>query len=286
MDLGDRLERLCAETPVAARLAADPVRFVRRYAGRDDREVAAVFASGFAYGRVDLFGPVLDRLFATMDRHGGPRAWVDGFEVASHGHEVADLVYRWNRGIDVILMARGLRRALGGGTLEAVFAGDDAETALDVGVGALRDAIVAEAPGCGVPATSFATLPRGVRTLLARPADGSPCKRWNLFLRWLARPADGVDLGVWSRPPPRALVVPLDTHVGRIARFVGLTQRATDSWATAVDITRALQRHDRDDPLRFDFALAHLGISGGCTGGWDAAVCPACPLVDVCVEAR
>ena len=283
--LGEQLARLCADTVVSARLATDPLRFVRRYADARDREIAAVFAAGFAYGRVDLFGPVLERLFAAMDRRGGPRAWVDGFDVDRDGTDVAGLVYRWNRGVDVILLARGLRRALGGGTLEAVFDGADAASALEAGVGALRDAVVAEAPGCGVPATRFAELPRGARYLLARPSDGSSCKRWNLFLRWLVRPDDGVDLGVWTRLRPTDLVIPLDTHVGRISRFLGLTDRATDNWTTAVAITDALRPYDPGDPVRFDFALAHLGISGGCTGGWDAAVCPACPLFDVCVEA-
>jgi endonuclease III len=76
--------------------------------------------------------------------------------------------------------------------------------------------------------------------------------------------------------------MPIDTHVFRVARFVGLTERRTADWRTAVEVTEGLRRFDAADPVRFDFALAHLGISGACRGFRDAEVCPGCPLDAVC----
>lgn len=102
----------------------------------------------------------------------------------------------------------------------------------------------------------------GVRHLLARPADGSACKRMNMFLRWAVRRDDGLDLGLWPEVSPSQLVVPLDTHTSRVARSLGLIRRATTDWRAAEQVTDALKRYDSEDPVRFDFALCHASMSG------------------------
>jgi uncharacterized protein (TIGR02757 family) len=118
--------------------------------------------------------------------------------------------------------------------------------------------------------------------MLTSPDDGSACKRLNLFLRWMVRPDDGVDLGPWTALTPADLVVPLDVHVLRISRFLGLTRRSDASWRTACEVTDGLARLDPADPVRFDFALSHLGISGACRGARHPDACPLCPLDPVC----
>lgn len=278
-DLRQRLEDLLAQTPREARLARDPVRFVHRYADPLDQEVAAIVAGTIAYGRVAAFGPVLERLFALADQAGGPRRWVDRAKPST----LVPFVYRWNRGIDWILLLGGLRRLYGEvDTLEALLPGGPLPQALDALIGQIRDAVVAEAPAAGVVAATFGDLPRGVRMFLPRPADGSATKRWWMILRWLVRrDADGIDRGLWTTRSPAELVVPLDTHVLRIARYLGLTERKDGSLRTALEVTAALRSIDPDDPVRFDFALAHLGISGGCVGRPDP-VCEDCPLLEIC----
>ena len=92
------------------------------------------------------------------------------------------------------------------------------------------------------------------------------------------------DIGVWSSIPKSALVIPLDTHVARIGRFLGLTQRRSSDWATAAEITRALKQLDPEDPLRYDYPLSHLGIDGRCSGKFNAATCVACNLSAFCDE--
>jgi endonuclease III len=77
-------------------------------------------------------------------------------------------------------------------------------------------------------------------------------------------------------------VVPLDTHVHRVARALGLTARRDASWRTADEITRSLRRIDPADPVRFDFALCHLGMSGMCPARRDRARCAVCPLRGGC----
>ena len=274
-----------AEIDLEARLASDPVRFPRRYRARRDREVAGLFAAGLAYGRVDLFAEVLEALFAILDRAGGPAAFVDGFE-AQDAHCLRHLRYRFNTGIDFALLVAGLRRLYARvETLESLLL--PVEASIEAGlvrlVEALRAEVLAAAPGLGLEVQTFNQLPRGLRYLLPSPASGSACKRWNLYLRWMVRSeADGVDLGIWDQVPASALVVPLDTHVLRIARFIGLTHRRDGSWRTALEVTEGLRRLDPIDPVRFDFSLAHLGISGACQGARHPRVCPSCPLDPVC----
>ena len=265
-------------------LLQDPLWWVKRYDDPADIEVAAVFASGLAFGRVAAFWPVLAAIFAQADDAGGPAHWVDSFSEAD-AHALEPLQYRWMRGPDFALLARTLQQArhegsLGARLIEAHRARHrDLGPALDSLVSVLRDHASVAA---GRP---YRALPRGFRYFLPRPSDGSACKRWLMMLRWMVRtpgsgPA-GVDLGLWPLPP-RKLIIPLDTHVLRLSRFIGLTRRTDGSWRTAQEVTRNLARLDPDDPVRFDFALSHLGISGACRQRRVADVCDACELVSVC----
>jgi uncharacterized protein (TIGR02757 family) len=97
----------------------------------------------------------------------------------------------------------------------------------------------------------------GVRYFFPSPTGGSACKRLNLYLRWMAR-SGGVDLGLWRRPDPRQLVLPLDAHTFAIARRLRLTRYRSPGWAMALDITRRLRRFDPADPVKYDFALYRI----------------------------
>jgi len=113
---------------------------------------------------------------------------------------------------------------------------------------------------------------RGLDHLLPDPARGGSCKRLLLFLHWMARGPDSVDFGLWKLPTSK-LVIPLDTHIARISRLLGLTTRNDLSWKTAADITASLALLDANDPVKYDFALCHYGMSG---------VCPAKPVRENC----
>src|SRR5207247_2597735 len=83
-------------------------------------------------------------------------------------------------------------------------------------------------------------------------------KRPCLFLRWMVRPDDGVDLGLWRGVPPRKLVMPVDVHIARAARRLGLSRRKTADWKMALEITAALRTIDAEDPLRYDFPMVYV----------------------------
>jgi uncharacterized protein (TIGR02757 family) len=268
----------------AARLAADPVELPRRHAAPDDQEVAGLLAAALAYGRADLFKPILVRL---LDQLGpSPARAVEAFARRPSPEALRWFRYRFNQPADLaaLLAAIGHVR-LEHGSLGARFAALFA--AAGGGPAALRPALAAFAAELrGAPPVAPLLRgrgPGGLRHLLPDAAGPGAAKRWNLYLRWMVRGPDAVDLGAWRGVPRAALVIPLDTHVMRVSRCLGLTRRADATWRTAEEITASLRRVDPDDPVRFDFALCHLGMSGACPARRDAGRCAACALGEACL---
>ena len=127
-------------------------------------------------------------------------------------------------------------------------------------------------------------ISRGLRFLLPDPNLGGACKRWWLYLRWMIQPAAPCDLGAWKTLLPASeLMIPLDTHWIRIGPRLGLTARRTTGARMAADITEGLRRLDPSDPLRYDYAVCHLGISGGCPPRLRPEHCRSCPLRRICL---
>jgi uncharacterized protein (TIGR02757 family) len=108
-----------------------------------------------------------------------------------------------------------------------------------------------------------AASPRPFRTsLFPSPEDGSACKRPFLFLRWMAR-KDDVDPGVWARGLEPLLIVPLDTHMERAGRSLGLLERKGNGIKAAVELTESFKSLNPEDPVKYDFALTRPGINPG-----------------------
>jgi uncharacterized protein (TIGR02757 family) len=122
---------------------------------------------------------------------------------------------------------------------------------------------------------------KALEYLLPSPARGSACKRMNLFLRWMVR-RTSPDLGIWPFVDPAKLLMPVDTHIHRIATFLGLNTRKSADWKAARQITDALARFDPADPVRYDFALCRLGILDLCSRKRRKENCDVCLLRQVC----
>jgi uncharacterized protein (TIGR02757 family) len=244
-------------------LDSDPLGMVRRYDRADDRELAGLLAASLAYGRVESIRSSLERLLRVL----GPRPslFLESFDPARDGRHLADFRHRFTGGGEVARLLGWIRRAReSDGSLESFFVRHDPDPGsahLGPAMDAFADALYAldPAPSGGEGAEKERA---GARWLLPRPRDGSACKRHCLYLRWMVRPEDGLDCGVWRRVSPRRLVVPLDVHMERLARALGWTRRRSSSWGAAVEVTEALKQLDPDDPTRYDFALTRLGILG------------------------
>lgn len=99
---------------------------------------------------------------------------------------------------------------------------------------------------------------------IATPIRKSTCKRLNMFLRWMVRKDDkGIDFGIWNQVTPAQLLCPLDVHVDRNARKLGLIERKQTDWLTVLELTENLKRFDDLDPVKYDFALFGMGAMKG-----------------------
>jgi len=269
------LDRLYREYdhPASAR---DPIQVVRRFADPRDQEVVAFLSAGLAFGRVEGILGTLERLMAALGP--SPAAFVRRFEPARDASEIRRLGHRWIRGSDLVALLWVLRTMIAeAGSIEAWFLAGDEPEAPDVGPAlesfSSRARLIEVSPAYGNGPSR-----RGVDYFFSRPSAGSACKRLNLFLRWMVR-RDGIDLGTWTSLSASRLVVPLDTHVIRLGRSLGLTRYRSPGWRMAADITASLRGMDPDDPVRYDFALCHIGMNA-CVRCERPG--PGCPLAPFC----
>ena len=108
---------------------------------------------------------------------------------------------------------------------------------------------------------SLEEVPARTRKHISTPEKNSTCKRLNMFLRWMVRRDDkGVDFGIWKKISPSQLICPVDLHVARVSRRLGLLKRKQTDWQAALELTTNLKNLDRNDPVKYDLALFSLGI--------------------------
>ena len=265
-------------------LANDPLSFCHRYREPADQEIAALIAAVFAYGSVKVIKGSLSRIFDIMGD--SPTRFIDGFVPEKHRQLCCGFKHRFNTEDDLSALFWAIRlMRQQHGSIEGFFCqfhGTDAMT-IEQDLNGFCTAVlgldyrpVFDSSGLP-PQSSF-------RFLFPAPAGGSACKRLCMFLRWVVRPADGIDLGLWSQIRPGQLIIPVDRHIERISRMLGLTSRRTPDWRMACEITAALRQFDPADPIKYDFSICHLGISEGCNGT-KSAVCGNCPVEPHCLQA-
>ena len=267
--LRQRLDSLVATFDVTT-IAPDPLQLVLRYDDPLDQEAAGLIAAAFAYGRADIvvanIGSVLDRMTPS------PHRYLSAFDRREAKRRFAGFAHRFQKTPELVAFLERIAAAiLSHGSLGALFSECHRSTDEDIGPSLTRfiDVLRGSRPK---PAIEY---------LLSSPRDGSACKRMNLFLRWMVRRTPP-DLGIWDFVDPARLVVPLDTHVHRIATFLGLNRRKSADWKAARSITDRLARFDEADPVRYDFAICRLGILDLCSRRRRKEQCDVCLLRDVC----
>lgn len=267
------LDRFYREYNFRKRLAHDPIEFPHRYSDPGDIEVAGFIAASLAYGKVGHFKPVIEKVLEPCGKH--PSEFIVNFSLKKDAGYLSGVSYRFNREEDILCLVYMLSCVLKEwGTLRKLFSHFYKEEDRDI-----RNALTGFVEHLYDIDTSVIygtdTKPYGLKQMLPSPRRGSACKRMNLFLRWMARSGD-IDLGIWGNIPSGKLIIPLDTHIARISKCLGLTQRASSDWKMAGEITSSLREFDPEDPLKYDFALCHHGISGRCKGEKDKSTCREC----------
>ena len=240
-------------------LGSDPLLMVHRFSAPEDREIAALFAALLAYGNVKQINASLDRLFTAMEWQ--PRRFIEQFSWPDASAALRGFKHRFADEYDILCLSWLLHQALARQPLEQIFASCIApgETDLANAAGRFFDSLQS---GSFAPHFNrHEILGRSsFKHLMPRADKGSACKRVHLFLRWMIRPADGVDLGIWQSLSPALLLVPIDTHLFKISRELRLSRLKTPSLEFSRQVTARLRKFDPADPARYDFSLCRLGI--------------------------
>lgn len=277
--LRERLDALVATFDIST-IEPDPLQLVLRYTDPYDQEAAALIAAAFAYGRADIVvrnaGTVLDAMGAS------PHAYLKTFDAQEALTRFAGFAHRFHKTAELCAlldrMASVIRKY---GSLGALFRECYEERDEDIGPSLARFVDVILSREDGEESGRAGKVTKSLRYLLTSPDDGSACKRMNLFLRWMVRRTPP-DLGIWDFVDPAKLVVPLDTHVHRIATFLGLNRRKSADWKAARAVTDRLARFNPADPVLYDFAICRLGILDLCSRKRRKENCDVCQLRDVC----
>jgi uncharacterized protein (TIGR02757 family) len=261
----------------------DPLSSVLQYKNPQDQEIAAFIAAVFSYGNVKQIQKSLSIVFSLLGKN--PSEKIRDNNGAFWKKNIPkSFKHRFNNADDLGCLLTWLGEVLRQQpTLEAFFLAaqkdHDFHQAEDISV-ALEKFILA--------ITSLPSLPyrpkksRGVLFFFPKPSGKSACKRLMLYLRWVVG-SGPMDLNLWKSVPKNQILIPLDTHVLRISRHLGLTTRKDNSWRTAFEITQVLKKLDPEDPTRFDFALCHLGISKECPSRLHRKICDLCRMNELCV---
>jgi uncharacterized protein (TIGR02757 family) len=268
------MDELCARYQTATALATDPISLPMAYKNAIDKEFVSWVAAHLAYGRVAPMLRAIGRLLEPLGLE--PTQWLrcrpPSVIKKEIGASLKEWVWRFHNLEDMtnwILAWKQMDLSTNYSGMELLLLpGEDinADQQLSALINHLRQSL---------PKTS------GIRFNLPDPLRGSACKRWRMFLRWMAR-RGWPDFGIWQKYPVAELIIPLDTHVHRISRQIGLCSRRSQDAKAAIEITGALKSLDPKDPLKYDFAIAHLGILGDCIGK-RMKKCEGCPLDTVCI---
>ena len=267
--LRQRLDALVTTFDVTT-IEPDPLQLVLRYDDPRDQEVAGLLAAAFAYGRADVVVANVGRVLGKMVP--SPYEYLVNFDRSEATRRFAGFAHRFHKTPELVSLLASMAAAIREHkTLGELFrvCYDDAD--IDIGPSLTRfvDALIGD------------RRTKALDYLLTSPANGSACKRMNLFLRWMVRRTPP-DLGIWTFADPAKLVMPVDTHIHRIATFLGLNDRKSADWKAARALTDRLAKFDRSDPVRYDFAICRLGILDLCSRKRRKENCDVCLLRDVC----
>jgi len=246
-DLKDFLEEKVKQYNHPDFIAMDPVQIPHRYSRKEDIEIAGFLTATISWGnRVSI----LKNAQKMMEIMGN-----SPYDFILHHREVhlekaAGFVHRTFNETDLAFFISALKILYREGNgLEGMFNRYREPSSLQPAIHQLKKA--------------FLTLPHMPRSRkhLPDPLQGSAAKRINMFLRWMVRrDSGGVDFGIWKTIPPSILACPLDVHTGNVARKLGLLKRTYNDAKAVQELDRVLRSMDRDDPVKYDFALFGLGM--------------------------
>lgn len=247
VELKTQLDNYVKEYETIDFIKDDPVQFVHRFDNKVNNEISGFIASSFAYGKREVFISKLNYIFNLMENK--PLDYIQSGDFSN----IKNCDYRFSKDIDLIQILKILNILYKEGeTLESLFeyCYKEKNSVWQMFEGVV-DYFYARVD---MPVT------KGFYHLLPNPRKKSALKRMNMMLRWFVR--DGlVDIGIWNFLPKSELLIPLDTHVAKISREIGILKRNDNGYESVIEITNSLKKLDPIDPIKYDFALFGYGVN-------------------------
>ena len=238
----EELDKLAAKYETESFIKDDPILFPHRGKTKEDKELYGFIASLFAYGNRKMFIKKLEDIDS--------RAGNDISNYVKNGDfsNLKGVEYRFSKDQDIIPVFEILHKLYNeSGGLEELFEyGFNSENFLQTVV----DYFYSNVPE---------TAGQGFYHMIPNPQNGGAMKRMNMFLRWMVRKSV-VDLGIWKFMKPKDLLIPLDVHVARVSRLMGLLERKSNDFKAVIELTDNLKKFCPEDPVKYDFAMFAFGV--------------------------
>lgn len=251
IDIKDFLDQKVQQYNVPGFIENDPISIPHAFAKKQDKEIMGFFAAVFAWGQRKTIIAKAKELSERMDNQ--PHQFIMGCSDTDL-KQLLGFKHRTFNDTDLLYCVDFMKRHYTQyDSLEYAFFPDYGMSVED-GLNNFRQYFF-KSPDA--PARTQKHIPS--------PDRKSACKRLNMYLRWMVRKDDcGVDFGIWSRVEPKNLICPLDLHVDRSARKLGLLMREKQDWMAATELTDNLSCLDAQDPVKYDFALFGISIEEKC----------------------
>lgn len=220
----------------------DPVQFIHKFNSKKDIELAGFIASLLAYGSRKQFISKLVELFEIAQNE--PLNFVQNFDKRLIGN----FNYRFGKPNDFISIFEILK--------ELYNTSDGLEELFEHGY---RQNKMFQTAVDYFYARADKNVGQGFYHMIPNPENGGAMKRMCMYLRWMVRKSV-VDAGIWQFMKPSELYIPLDVHVGRISREMGLLTRRANDFKAVIELTKNLKKFCPEDPVKYDFAMFGLGI--------------------------
>ena len=228
-------------------IESDPIGIPHRFSKLQDIEITAFWTAMLAWGQRKTIINNAHRLFELMDN--APHDFIVNHSEKDR-KRFLDFKHRTFQPTDTLYFLQN--HYTNNSSLETAFSRHISESTPSV-----EKALV----GFHNDFFALPDAPQRTRKHVATPISKSTCKRLCMFLRWMVRDDDkGVDFGLWKTIKPTQLLIPLDVHVERQARRLGLLKRPKVDWQAVLELTESLRQFDKNDPVKYDFALFGLGI--------------------------
>lgn len=245
------LDRKVEEFNRVSFIKDDPVSIPHQFSLKQDIEISGFFAALFAWGQRATILNKCHYLLSLMDE--APYEFVKKAREPDLAR-LKDFKHRTFMSEDIIYLISFLQdHYLRYDSLEDAFLPEKEESLAPLTIfGHFHDRVF-----------SLREYPQRTKKHIADPRKNSSCKRLAMFLRWMVRKDNkDVDFGIWNRIGTENLLCPLDLHVHRTARKLGLVTRRQADFKTAMELTEQLKKFNPKDPVKYDYALFGLSVNG------------------------